>query len=475
MKIQKVEGKIERAVLTAMIVNSQVLGNVAAKWTDDGLFKSEWGNLIGKWCIKYFTKYGKAPAQRIETSFANWATDKRRNPEQVELINKFLSGLSGEYNARRKEIDVPHILDTAGELFNGVILDRLKLAIESGLNTGKLKETIAKVSQFGPIEILHSNGTDFFTDRRSVVRMVKHQRESLFNWSGDLGLFYGMELEREGFLAFMAPEKRGKTWNLIDVAYTAMLKRRRVAFFEVGDLSELQTQRRFAIRACGRPLKATRPDKPIKIPVKFLPSEDSPEVEFKVKKYKTDLTTQDIWERFQEIQSNKIKSQHSFLRMSVHPNSSISVQGIRSVLDSWKRNGWEADVIVIDYADILAAPPGFHGETRDAINENWKQMRRMSQELKALVVTATQASANSYSADNLDMTHFSEDKRKFAHVTGMIGINQTQAEKELQITRLNWLVLREDEFYSTRHVWLAGCLSVGNPSILSCLDPSSLK
>ena len=38
-------------------------------------------------------------------------------------------------------------------------------------------------------------------------------------------------------------------------------------------------------------------------------------------------------------------------------------------------------------------------------------------------------------------------KGDFAHVTGMIGINQTYEEKKNGIQRLNWIVRREDEPY----------------------------
>ena len=108
-------------------------------------------------------------------------------------------------------------------------------------------------------------------------------------------------------------------------------------------------------------------------------------------------------------------------------------------------------------------------EGRDKINETWKQMRSLSQKYHCLVVTATQADAASYETDLIRRRNFSEDKRKYAHVTGMIGINQKDPEeKEKEVMRLNWLKLRDGLYSETRCVYIAGCLSIANPAIRSC-------
>ena len=121
-------------------------------------------------------------------------------------------------------------------------------------------------------------------------------------------------------------------------------------------------------------------------------------------------------------------------------------------------------MIVIDYADILAPPHGV-ADTRDQINSTWKQLRALSQSTHSLVVTATQADANSYNANTIGRSNFSEDKRKLAHVTGLVGLNANSDEKECGILRLNWIVLRESAFTETQCVHVAGCLEIGNPAI----------
>jgi replicative DNA helicase len=162
----------------------------------------------------------------------------------------------------------------------------------------------------------------------------------------------------------------------------------------------------------------------------------------------------------------KKKGKESLLRLACYPNSTISIAGVRAALESWSRRGWTPDVVVIDYADILAPLPGY-AESRDSTNATWQQMRALSQQLHGLVITATQTKATSYTAELMEMQHFSEDKRKFAHVTGALGINETADEKRNQTFRLNWLVLRESDFSTRDCVTIAGCRDVARPIVLS--------
>ena len=66
------------------------------------------------------------------------------------------------------------------------------------------------------------------------------------------------------------------------------------------------------------------------------------------------------------------------------------------------------------------------------------------------------------------MEHASEDMRKLAQVTGMIGINSKSEFKKNGVIGLNWTPLREDEFNDGRFVYFAQCLALGNPCVLSC-------
>ena len=91
----------------------------------------------------------------------------------------------------------------------------------------------------------------------------------------------------------------------------------------------------------------------------------------------------------------------------------------------------------------------------------------MSQEFHCLVLTATQADAESYDRGLITLRNFSNDRRKNDHVTGMIGLNTTTEEKDMGIYRLNWLKRRDAAFSERQQYKVAGCLDIGCPVMLS--------
>lgn len=155
-------------------------------------------------------------------------------------------------------------------------------------------------------------------------------------------------------------------------------------------------------------------------------------------------------------------------KLSTHPNKTLTVSAIDTQCDLWEReDGFVADLIVVDYADILA--PEVRADPRHQENDKWMRLRGLSQKRHALVVTGTQADADSYNRDLLRQSNFSEDHRKYAHVTAMYGLNQdrTGREKDIGILRINPIVVREDAFNAAREVFVLQNLRRGQPVLSS--------
>lgn len=460
MRVEERSGSAERKVLTGMIVSTLVLGRVCSKWEKGGLFSSRWSNMVGNWCVKYYHKYHKAPGRAIEGIFDTWAAAESRDKEVTQLIEQFLASLSEEYSAKgQKAINPDFLIDLAGDLFNKVKLDSLTQEIQGELEGGDVRKALDRIAKYRQVEMGLGAGIDILTEESAMQAAFDDKREPLILYPDALGKFFGDALERDALVSFMGKEKVGKTFWLLDVAWRAMIQGRRVAFFEVGDMSQNQVMRRLMVRASKRPLKAET----IKYPIQLDP-DDPPTVTHEDRSYDTPLDLETARKALGKI-AKRLGATDAF-KLSTHPNSTISVHGIESVIKGWVQTGWEPDVVVIDYADILA-PINGAAETRDQINATWKAMRAMSQELHCLVVTATQTDAASYRAETVDRSNFSEDKRKLAHATAMIGINQTHPEKLKQMMRLNWVVLREGEFSEEKCIHCAGCLAIGNPALIA--------
>lgn len=252
---------------------------------------------------------------------------------------------------------------------------------------------------------------------------------------------------------------------LMDIAFRAAMQRRRVAFFEAGDMSRRQILRRFGSRITRRPRYPCTIQYPVGIRIS---KKKGAVVDFQEKKYNDKLDWKKVYRDCGKTRKSKIKSDEDYLRLSCWNNDSLHVKQIETQLREWEREEWVPDVVVIDYADILNMDyPKLEG--RDRINKTWMQMRRLSQMYHCLVVTATQSNAGSYDAKTIGKSHFSEDKRKHAHVTCMYGINQTMEEKKLGVTRLNCIELRDGEYLESKCVHVAGCLAIGNMAVRSCM------
>lgn len=463
MQVQKRDGKVERQVLTGMVVSRTVLGPIAARW-EKGFFGSRWANLVGGWCVEHYRKYQKAPGATIQGYFDRWA-ESGKDKDTVQLVDGFLAGLSDEYARLKKEVSPNYILDQCGWLFDRVRLTDLKERVEGHLESGEVEEAKALVEGFRPVQIGTGAGISVLSDEEAIMTAFDAERisEVLIELPAALGNFYQTALCRDSLIGFMGKEKVGKSFFLQDLTIRAVEAHRNVAYFEVGDSSQDQVLRRFASRVSGRPVKAGKYKVPVDLEPAGRQNHKLPEVRFEDQVAEADMTQKEALTIMRRLGQRVGEGR---LMLSCHPNSSINVRGIEAIIEGWERDGWQPDVIVVDYADILAPMDG-RAETRDQINATWKALRALSQKKRCLVLTATQTDADSYDARTLRRTHFSEDKRKYAHVNGMVGINQTAAEADAQLYRLNWIVLRELPYTESVCVWLANCLAVSNPAVLS--------
>lgn len=461
MKTKKYKSMEERMILTAMIVDSVVLGRIAAKYIKK-MFKSNYANLVAKWCVDFFRKYDDVPMNQIESLYESWA-DETNDKDNIKLVGKFLSTLSEDYEALSEESNSDYILDMAGVYFNRVKLDRLREHIEGDIDRGRTTEALNRVLSFDQIEMGVGEGINILQDDEAIREAFKEKGESIIQYPGALGKFFQGTLEREAFISFIGPDKVGKSFWLMDMAFRAMLQRKRVAYFDAGDNSQNQVMRRLMVRISHRPFSAKTIEYPIDIEKD---GKHAVMVEHEDKYWTKRLSWRVAKKACKKLMKNKIKSKDPYFKLACHPNSTLSVSMIQETLNNWAMAGWVPDVIVIDYADILLMnTPGLEG--RDLIDSTWKQLRALSQRMHCLVVTATQGDAGAYDAKIITKKNFSGDKRKNAHVTGTIGLNQNAAEKDIGVIRLNWVILRDSPFSEKRCVYVAGCLAIANPAIKS--------
>lgn len=447
-----------------MIVSKDFLSQ-ASTALDMELIDTPHYKVVAEWCLEHLKKYDKAPKSHIEDYYHKWSEDND-NKELVDSVHAFLNSLSDEYD-KAKEINVPYLCDQLAQFITKRRVLRIKENLEHSILEGNLKEAEQAIVTYKMTTVGHEDGCDGLNDDDVWDQSFAEARETVIPFEGDAGKFFNYAMTRGSLVAIQAGEKCGKSWWCIEFAMRALRHRRKVAFFEVGDLLRSELFVRLGMRLTKRPQWPRQLGK-ILYPSHIEVDDNEAcgyRVDSKVVEAKHTVTNE-------ASRRGRLRFKRScghspgvrYLMNSSHPNSSINVQGISNILDKWKsKYDYHPDVIIVDYGDILAPEDTGrkHEQDRNVVNDTWKALRRLSQERHALVIVPTQAKADSYNVTNepilQTMKSFSDDKRKLAHVTGMIGLNQTPEEKEMQGMRLNWIVLRGAPYNITKPLYVGTC------------------
>jgi len=453
---KNVEGNAERKLLTGMIVSDGFIKQ-AITFYDPDLVEQKYVRIVAEWCANYYQRYGKAPGILIKDIFDSHAD--KMEPTERELVSDLLGSLSEEYE-RADKINTPYLLDQAEAYFKTRSLSQLFAEGRGLLLEGDVAGAEGVLSDYKRIGRPSSLGSNPFKDPDRIRRAFEHAEKPLFAFPGALGFMLNEELARDKFLSFTGPEKRGKTFWLNELTVRAGNARCNVALFQIGDMSEEQITIRLGVRLAGKNYRARycgAHESP------FLNS-DKTGCDYRTIPAVNPLTWREAWRVGQKFMG-RMKGRE--FKLSVHPSDQLTVTELKAILDNWETfDNFIPDVIVIDYADNLA-PENRKEDYRHQINRTWKMLRGLSQERHCFVATATQASAESYDVTTITSKHFSENKLKNAHVTSMIGLNQTQAEKRARLMRLNFVEQREGEFFSDDTVTVAMDLWRGRPFLFS--------
>ena len=465
MKQERYDGTLARRVLAGMVTDRAVLARVAEKWSGEGLFDMPWANLVGGWCIKHVRDYDRAPNGQLRSLFEAWAVKNTAEEQIVTGVERFLSFVSDEWSQTEQPTS-DYLVDLAKQYFNQVRARRIHNDVEACLENRDIDGAMEKMALADKVE-LGSNGLikpvqEVEYETWNQAFHPERKKQMVTSYSDGLDRFFGDAFTRDSLIAFMGSDKSGKSFWLLDVALRAVRNRQRVAYFEVGDLMQDEVLLRMGMRVSHRPYYAGT----VKVPIKFEKGEDGVVVSVEERVFDVGLTAAEAFGAFRRW--CRADMHKDLFRLVCHPIDTVSVDNLRSTLRDWERDEWVPDVVVIDYADILAPPFGVK-DPLEQIDTTWKALRRMSQELHCLVVTATQSSAAAYSekSTTLGRKHFSGRKTKIAHVNGMVGINYTDKDKEKGVCRLNWVVRRSSEFVSRNSVLVAPCLALANPAVLS--------
>jgi hypothetical protein len=453
------DGAVERRILIECIVSDTFLSHLVGRLGKEP-FSSQDGNSVWGLCENHFRKYGKAPHREIETIYARWAVTCPDEP-RLKRIERLLGSISDEYE-REEGKEQGFTLDLAEQHFNGILLDRLQDDLRKCLDRGATAEAMAHHTKFKPVDLRTPPPSSILLDDERNRIAFEEKPEVLIEMPGVADSFFGAELSEGSFIGMMATAKGGKSWMLLELAWQAMRQGRKVAYFQVGDMTEKQIRRRFFRRACWRPLDAR--DYRFPKAIHHAREEDLATVE-----HENRITGEEVsWATAEAALHQQYEKYGGDIRLSYHPIKSVSILDIKNTLERWDGIDYNADVVVIDYAWNLAHIEP-KGNPVEQTSLTWAMMRQLSEVRNCLVITANQTNKEGMRAWVLTRSHFADSKMILGAVTGFLGINMTEEEKEHGLMRLNWVARREEAFLETKCLWCASCIDVGSPMVLTCM------
>jgi len=407
-EVERVDISVESRILGNLITSGELLGKVR-QIIDPTLFESPISRIVGQWVLDYFDRLHDAPGKAITDVFI--ARRAELNEADAGLVKSFLQNCSVTW----KPTNVAFAEGMATRFFQERSLDRLIENLKAKASGGNIDGAQRLIAEYVRPELVHSRSIDLLHCNPGIIQNAyQNEDEELFGLRGGLDRLVGGPLCRGELVAFLAPPKSGKTWWMVDTAITAMTRGKKVLFVSL-EMTEDQMIRRFwqSLSGCSRW------------------GENSPGSQFVQNGNKWDLVQGERTTKRVDLEPKSIEEIQKVynnlggeLKFRCYPTGTLTLQKLQSELKLLEVfEGFVPDVIVLDYADIMALPPG--KEKRHQLDALWMGLKGITNERNILIVTASQTNRETVGGKrDADETNIAEAASKINHVNCMITINR---------------------------------------------------
>lgn len=446
MKREKLNTLSERDLVIGLITSEKFCREICPI-LNPRLLEIEYSRTVASWVKDFYLNFKKAPGKDIMKLYRARCEELTDEDLQDNVLS-FIERVCKDYD-NLKSFNDEFVLQQSVNYLKGRSLKNLNEDIDAYLSNGDISKAENAIVKYKSVEKSSGEAVSILHNTEAVVNSFTQEDELLFEFPGAYGSVIG-KVHREDFISYLAPMKRGKTFALMDAGIIAVQNGLKVIHVSL-EMSEHQMMKRYWTGLSGQV------------------SEDKPEINYSY----FEKTDSDKWEIKHKIVSRKAVSiakienkQKNFrrlfrggdIRILAVPAYSLTVEALDSKLDKLSQEEqYNPDVIIVDYADIMM--PSERGDYRNQLDGIWKRLRGLAQKRKCALFTASQSGRASIDK-NVDAQDIAEDIRKLAHITSMVSLNQTPAEKQAGILRLKQLALREGEA-EFREAICTQCLSIG--------------
>lgn len=446
MRREKLNTLNERDLLIGLITSDKFCREVAPI-LNPRQFEIDYSRILAGWIKDYVNNFNVAPKKDILKLYRAHVEEVTDESLQDNILT-FIEKIAKDFESQ-KTFNDDYAIQQAIQYLKSRSLKNFSEDIDSFITTGDIDKAEALITKYRKVEKNSGEGVSILDDSEIVLNAFTEEQDKLFVFDGAFGRLVG-DIHREDFVAFLAPMKAGKTFQLIDCGIEALKNGLNVVFFSL-EMSRTNMIKRIWKALSGQVTEDTE------LTIPYFAEDGSKWV---IENKTTLKKASSILEIEKKQKSLKRMFRGGSFKVFAEPAYSLTVESLETKLDDLAHDGFMPDVIIIDYADIMM-PSDRNSELRNQLDGIWKRLRAMAQKRKAVVFTASQTNRGAISRE-VEAEDIAEDIRKLAHVTSMVSISKTKFCKENSLAIFSQLAVREGE-PEMRKVIATQCLALGRP------------
>ena len=450
---EKIDTKDEQDILSGMIISDNYCKNVRQLIRSPYLFQVPQYRKIVKWITDFYDTYEKAPGEHLREMFY-FHRDSVKDDE-INILEDTISLLETNSNSIKSNFSYELYFDKAFQYLSKQSLMELAARIKGYAEKGEITRAEHIISEYTQIKKDIGQGLDPINDPDIEEKLFEESQSEMFSIPGAIGKAI-IGTGRGELMGVAGAAKAGKSYLLMEFAKYALVEGLKVAFFSL-EMTDIQCARRFFANYVKGSFRATKEEK-------IVPKIVDGEITYD-------------WEIPHTIERTDIRRERNRIKLGIGAGgirffdtttSGCTLTDIYCKLDNLKYfEEWDADVVVIDYADIIESESK-HLARFEQEDEKWKLMKReIAQKRNCFCISASQLNREALDADKTGIKHTAGSVRKFDHVSVWLSISMNELEKKAGLARCT-VQGRHGDFDTVDQILLTRCLSIGRPIIDSC-------
>lgn len=256
---------LERRILIAMLHSNEFLMNMYSSYSTNvcvNAFTEGIPANLAQACLKFYEKHRKAPNTELDREIIYSRVIRRMaNEDDRDLAAGIMHSMVEQYEQAPEEFTVSKNISVLWEQAKKFIkyrtfehcIDGLKAAQQIDDIDARLEAYEENFSHIGQCKAVAENIIEPVKDVDGLIeRAFAKQAKPLFRMPGAVGDFMNPQLHTSNFISLLAPEKRGKTWWLMEIFYRAIRQGVDAVFVQAGDMTNEQLFMRLLMRIAKR-------------------------------------------------------------------------------------------------------------------------------------------------------------------------------------------------------------------------------